>query len=123
MKGINAQGEWVDGMNGISFHLKPVQYKIINQLTKDKEDLLKKVDRLQKELAAAKENNSEISRPSILESPNVPNLENLVESYLDDLEEKGYSKDIEHYCYTELLTSFYGEDVFEYINYLSESYE
>ena len=51
--------------------------------------------------------------PQLLAKPDIDSLRNFAMGVMEEIAEKGYSKDVEAYSYQELMQAFYGPDIFE----------
>lgn len=61
--------------------------------------------------------------PTVLQNPDLTALVNLMQGYLHELkkpEEERDIKDIQHHVYEQALITFFGKDVFEFINLLDQ---
>ena len=54
--------------------------------------------------------------PKIINAPDLTKLIKLCEEYIAQITEDGEDSDYEHYIYEEVMTTFYGDKVFDFIN-------
>ena len=56
-------------------------------------------------------------KPRLLENPDLKNLRDICQEYIDKLDEDGHSHDdIDHYIFEEAMKTMFGTDVFDWIN-------
>ncbi len=59
-----------------------------------------------------------IKLPVILKNPNFLNLQRMTEDYIKDIVNSTYCEDenFDHYMYEEVMKTFYGKNIFNWIN-------
>jgi len=59
----------------------------------------------------------DLSRPQLIENPDLTALKANCEAVMDEIEKEGYSdEDNPHYVYEVAMKTLYGDNVFDYIN-------
>ncbi len=79
-----------------------------------KQQLLLQKEAIEKELAKI----SDIGniKPAMILNRDYTKLENMVESVMKEIEEDDYNEDNDHYIYECVMETFYGPDVWKWIN-------
>ena len=54
--------------------------------------------------------------PKIINAPDLTKITKLCEEYIAQIIKDGEDSDYEHYIYEEVMTTFYGDKVFDFIN-------
>ncbi len=75
---------------------------------------------LQKELDNRKEKEKLEAKPKLLTEYNIKPLQEICQKYIDELAAEGYVySDLDHYIYETAMEVCFGQDVFKYINSIS----
>ncbi len=76
---------------------------------------------LQKELDNRKEKEKLELKPKLLKEPDIKPLQEICQKYIDELAAEGHVySDLDHYICEKALEVCFGQDVFKYINSISD---
>lgn len=82
---------------------------------KQEEDLIKR--KKEEEELKIKKQEALDNLPKIISNPNLEDLIELTRSVVEEVVENGrYPKDIDQYVFESVMTTFYGKDIFRYLN-------
>lgn len=84
----------------------------------DKKELQKKKQELERDLKQVNQKLEKLSEPVMIQlgSIDLTSLIKILQNVMKDYKEEGRSKDDTHYIYESVMTTFYGPNVFDWIN-------